>query len=244
MLGRDLDVEALARESLDRHSVPMLFTRLRVDAINDVSRELGWRDFNLNATYDFFASDLRLDSVALSQRHGDELADVAVVAGDSIKPELVRGNDVVLDGPAGLQLVATTPSSREHLPSWLAGDSVDTAIVHLDRERLGSMEADPHSLRLCQSIYFQMQDAGCICSYLALIHGYEESTLLVHVGWQVIEVVRLIDREATQAWRQGVHLAIVRDANGAVEGDLEALTVANVCWRGPARDYKARVKIR
>ena len=144
------------------------------------------------------AGDLFLGRVALSQRHGDELADDPLFDAEPIQPGLFRDHDVVL-----WWLV-------EPIRPAVTGHRIDFSGRDLDRERVTRVpvvdvvgsEVDPHRL--------------------GLVHRQHHATMLKPVaGHGPHVVVDMLQGERSQASRQWIIGAVIRDPQRALKLDFE-----------------------
>ena len=143
---------------------------------------------------------LLFHGVAGAQGHGDELADAALADVEAVEPFLVGGDDVVL-GVGGQAVVPR-----------LAGEGVDLAGGDLD----GAGETQAQGLGNHPPIEAQPQGFG-------LVEGHEDAAMMAPgLGQPFGVVVDQAQGEFAQARGQGVDVAVVGDAQGAVEGEVAA----------------------
>ncbi len=157
-------------------------------------------DGELQAAVRGQAGQLLFHGVAGAQGHGDELADAALADVEAVEPFLAGGDDVVL----GIGGQAVMPG--------LTGEGVDLAGGDLD----GAGVAQAHDLGNQAPSEAQPQGFG-------LVEGHEDTAMAAPGRGQPFGVV--IDQaqgECAQARGQGVNVAVVGDAQGAVEGELAA----------------------
>jgi hypothetical protein len=112
----------------------------------------GRGDLDLQTTNEIGTSDLSLDGVARAERHGHKLTNCAILRGNAIEPDLIRSNDVILDGLALGKKFVAADKSLLGIRGRLARHCIHATDVDLDSELLVGLEADPYRLALCACV--------------------------------------------------------------------------------------------
>lgn len=142
-----------------------------------------------------------------------------------VQPHLFGRNDVVLDASVDLDELQAPHHGLRSLDGGLSGNGIDSADVHLDRERGNGGEANPHDFALynkCKSA----SPRSAVMVLVLTVHGEEKSALREHsLGHGGLVVGYGVEREGAESRWEVVDVGVVADADGALKGDLEVLVL-------------------